>query len=177
MFYLYLVLLIYVNEAIYLLNLPFSKIHVNRFMAQDDSPGDTGISMYLVGEGPAAILWVLRHFLSLISRLLVAIWHLVKDQQGGNLSAPFWCLCQKLFYTLIKLCDTKALSDQALSLALDWILLLRRGQESRHLSWFSNNLSKQWSFQKMMIGDEYTHVYEWNGTCISNHIKINLPST
>ena len=57
MFYSYLVLLIYVNEAIYLLgNLPFSKIHVNRFMAQDDSPGDTGISMYLVGEGPAAIL-------------------------------------------------------------------------------------------------------------------------
>ena len=57
MFYSYIVLLIYVNEAIYLLgNLPFSKIHVNRFMAQDDSPGDTGISMYLVGEGPAAIL-------------------------------------------------------------------------------------------------------------------------
>ena len=35
MFYSYLVLLIYVNETIYLLgNLPFFKIHVNHFMAQ-----------------------------------------------------------------------------------------------------------------------------------------------
>ena len=57
MFYSYLVLLIYANEAVYLLgNLPFSKIDISRFMAQDDSPGATGISMYLVGEGPAAIL-------------------------------------------------------------------------------------------------------------------------
>ena len=33
------VLLSYVNETIYLLgNLPFFKIHVNHFMAQDDSP-------------------------------------------------------------------------------------------------------------------------------------------
>ena len=30
------------------------------------------------------------------------------------------------FYTLIKLCYTKALSDQVSSLALDWILLLQR---------------------------------------------------
>ena len=34
---------------------------------------------------------------------------------------------------------TKALSNQALSLAPDWILLLRRS-----LSWFSNNLSLLW---------------------------------
>ena len=40
LFYSYIVLLIYVNETIYLLrNLPFFKIHVNCFMAQDDSPG------------------------------------------------------------------------------------------------------------------------------------------
>ena len=39
MFHSYIVLLIYVNETIYLLgNLPFVKIHVNCFMAQDDSP-------------------------------------------------------------------------------------------------------------------------------------------
>ena len=150
-------------------------------MAQDDSPGATGISMYLVGEGPAAILWVLRHFLSLISRLLVAIWHLVKDQQGGNLSAPFWCLCQKLFYTLIKLCDTKALSNQASSLAPDWILLRR----PRILASFAVRqqlfktvvFSKNDDRKKMMIGDEYTPAYEWNGALISNHIKLNLPST
>ena len=35
LFYSYIVLLIYVNETIYLLrNLPFFKIHVNRFMAR-----------------------------------------------------------------------------------------------------------------------------------------------
>ena len=55
--YSYIVLLIYVIEILYLYgNLPFFKIHVNHFMARDDSPG--------------AILWV---FISLISRLLVAI--------------------------------------------------------------------------------------------------------
>ena len=45
MFYSYLVLPIYVNETVYLLgNLPFCKIHVNRFMAWDDSPGTNVIS-------------------------------------------------------------------------------------------------------------------------------------
>ena len=57
MFYLYIVLLIYVNKTIYLLgNLPFFKIHVNHFMAQDDSPNANVISMHVVGEGPGAIL-------------------------------------------------------------------------------------------------------------------------
>ena len=57
MFYSYLVLLIYVNETIYLLgNLPFFKIHVNHFMAWDDSPAASVISMHVVGEGPGAIL-------------------------------------------------------------------------------------------------------------------------
>ena len=38
-FYSYIVLLIYVNETIYLLeNLPFFKIQVNHFMALDNSP-------------------------------------------------------------------------------------------------------------------------------------------
>ena len=74
MLYSHIVLLIYVNETIYLYrNLPFSKIHVNHFMAWDDSPGANVISTHVVGEGPGAILGVLRHFLSLISRLLVSI--------------------------------------------------------------------------------------------------------
>ena len=47
----YLVLLIYVNETIYLYgNLPFFKIHVNCFMARDASPGAKMISK--------CILWV-----------------------------------------------------------------------------------------------------------------------
>ena len=56
-FYLYLVLLIYVHETIYLLgNLPFFKIHVNHFMAWDDSPAANVPSVHVVGEGPGAIL-------------------------------------------------------------------------------------------------------------------------
>ena len=34
----------------------YFKIHVNRFMAQDNSPGAKVISMHVVGEGPGAIL-------------------------------------------------------------------------------------------------------------------------
>ena len=57
MSYSYLVLLIYVNEMIYLPgNLPFFKIHVNHFMAQDDSPAANVISMHVAGEGRGAIL-------------------------------------------------------------------------------------------------------------------------
>ena len=57
MLYSYIVLLIYVNETIYLYgNLSFFKIHVNWFMAGDDSPGANVISMHVVGEGPGAIL-------------------------------------------------------------------------------------------------------------------------
>ena len=45
MFYSYIVLLIYVNETIYLLgNLTFFKIHVIPFMAQDNSSRDSVIS-------------------------------------------------------------------------------------------------------------------------------------
>ena len=57
MLYSYIVLLIYVDETIYLYgNLPFFKIHVNHFMTWDDSPGANVISMHVVGEGPGAIL-------------------------------------------------------------------------------------------------------------------------
>ena len=73
MLYWYLVLLIYVNETIYLYgNLPFFENIVNHFLPLDDSPG--------------AILWVLRHFLSLISRLLVSIY----EEGNGN---PHQCSC------------------------------------------------------------------------------------
>ena len=57
MLYSYIVLLIYVNETIYLLgNPPFFKIHVNHFMARDDSPGANVISMHVVGKEPRALL-------------------------------------------------------------------------------------------------------------------------
>ena len=56
MFSPYLVLLIYVKEMIYLPGiLPFFKIHVNQFLAQDDSPAANVTSRHVVGEGPGAI--------------------------------------------------------------------------------------------------------------------------
>ena len=73
MLYSYIVFLIYINETICLYgNLPFFKIHVNRFMAWDDSPGVKVISECMLWVRGLMPLWVLRHFLSLI-RLLVAI--------------------------------------------------------------------------------------------------------
>ena len=50
MFYSYIVLLIYVDELIYLLgNLHFFKIHVNLFFTQDDSPCANVISKCMLG--------------------------------------------------------------------------------------------------------------------------------
>ena len=57
MLYSYTVLLICVNETVYLFgNLPFFKIHVHHFVAGDDSPGANVVSMHVAGEGPGAIL-------------------------------------------------------------------------------------------------------------------------
>ena len=58
-FYSYIVLLIYVNETTYLLgNMLFFKIHVKRFMAQDDSPGANVITIHTVrGLVPFSEFW------------------------------------------------------------------------------------------------------------------------
>ena len=60
-FYSFIVLLIYVNESIYLLgNLPFFKIHVNPFMAQDNSPCANIISKcmsWVRGLVPVSEFW------------------------------------------------------------------------------------------------------------------------
>ena len=100
------------------------------------------LKMNVVGEGPGASLWLLRHFLSLISSWYVYNFWL--NTSKGALFLPSsdvyaWSLLY-LFYTLIKLYYTKALSNQALSLALDWIPLIWC------LSQLSNNLSWWWSF-------------------------------
>ena len=62
---------IYVSETMYLLgNLPFFKIHVNRFMAWDDSPGAKIISKYILcvrGLVPFSDFWDIPF----INRLLV----------------------------------------------------------------------------------------------------------
>ena len=76
-FHSYIVLLlIYVNETIYLLgNLPFFKIQVNHFMAQDNSPSASVISKWMLWVRGLVPLWVLRHLLSIINSLLVAVSH------------------------------------------------------------------------------------------------------
>ena len=79
------------------------------------------------------------------SALGLAKYHFLyrKTTSRGTLSTPFWCLCQKLSLSLLhfnKLYCTKALSDQASSLALDWILL-QRPRIPASFRGFSNNLS------------------------------------
>ena len=66
MFYSYIVLLIDVNETMYLLgNLPFFKTHVNRFMARDDSPGANVVSKCMLWVRGLVPLLVFRHLLFL----------------------------------------------------------------------------------------------------------------
>ena len=89
MLYSYIVLLIYAIEIIYFL-------WKSAFL-QDSYQSFYGLGwftwfqcylkMHLVSEGPGSILWVLRHFLSLISRLLVAI---CIGEGNGN---PLQCSC------------------------------------------------------------------------------------
>ena len=60
-FYSYIVLLLYVNETIYLLgNMLFFKIHAKRFMARDDFPGANIISkciLWVSGLVPFSEFW------------------------------------------------------------------------------------------------------------------------
>ena len=82
--------------------------------------------MHLMGEGPDAIL-SFKTFLSFINSLLVTNIQL-KTSRGALFLPPSDAYVRSflyLLYTLIKLYYTKALSDQASSTALDWILLLR----------------------------------------------------
>ena len=51
------ILLSYVNETMSLLgNLPFFKIHVNHFMAQENTLSQCYVKMYFVDEEPQVIL-------------------------------------------------------------------------------------------------------------------------
>ena len=80
--------------------------------------------MYVVGERPGATLLGLRYFLSLTSRQ-----YLLKTSRGALFLPPSDVYVRSflyLFYTLIKFDYTKSLSDQALLLAADRILLLSR---------------------------------------------------
>ena len=108
-------------------DLPFFKIQINHFMAQDEPFGAKIIPKCILWVRGLVPFWVLRHcFLSLTD-----CWWLDNIQLKPSRGALFLPSCDAyvrsflyLLYTLIKLYYTKALSDQALSLAPDWILLL-----------------------------------------------------
>ena len=107
-------------------DLPFFKIQVNHFLAQDEPFGAKIKPKFTLWVRGLVPFWVLRHsFLSLTD-----CWWLnnmqLKTSKGVLFLPPSDAYVRSflyLLYTLIKLYYTKALSDQALSLALDWILL------------------------------------------------------
>ena len=109
-------------------DLPFFKIQVNHFMAQDKPFGAKIIPKCILWARGLVLFWIIRHsFLSLTD-----CWWLyniqLKTSKGVLFLPPSDAYVRSflyLLYTLIKLYYKKALSDQASSLAPDWILLLR----------------------------------------------------
>ena len=101
------------------------SIHINSFMAGGWHASCHPISkMHIVGEGPGDTLPALRCLSYLINSFLTDIKHRLKTSR--TLSAPFWCLCQKLClssFTLINSATQKLLCDQAWSPALKLNLL------------------------------------------------------
>ena len=122
-------------------DLPFFKIQVNHFMVQDEPFGAKIIPKYILWVRGLVPFWVLRHSFLLLTDCQ-GLYNIQLKTSRGVLFLPpsdayVWSFLY-LLYTLIKLDYTKALSDQALSLALDWILLLQR---PRIPTWVNNNLS------------------------------------
>ena len=109
--------------------LPFFKVQVNPFMAQDKPFGAKVIPKYILWVRGLVPFWVLRHsFLSLTGCLWLYNIQL-KTSRGVLFLPPSDAYVRSflyLLYTLIKLYYTKALSNQASSLAPDWILFLWR---------------------------------------------------
>ena len=126
----------YVNETMYLLwNLPFFKmvppktnflfsslgliiaqetrIHISCFMAGGWYTSCHPISkMHIVGEWPGETPSALRCLSYLINSFLTDMKQLAKTSKRRHYPSPFWCLMSEAFsvpfYTLIKLCYTKA---------------------------------------------------------------------
>ena len=107
-----------------------TSIHINCFMARGWHTSCHPISkMHIVGEGPGETPSALRCLSYLINSFLTDIKQLAKTSTGVTLHPASNVYVRSFlcpFFTLIKLCYTKALSDQAWSLAPDWILLLQR---------------------------------------------------
>ena len=110
-------------------DLPFFKIQVNPFMAQDEPFGAKIITKYILWVRGLVPFWVLRHSFLLLTDCQ-GLYNIQLKTSSGVLFLPPSDAYVKSFlyllYTLIKPYDTKSLSDQASSLAPDWIRLLQR---------------------------------------------------
>jgi len=79
----------YINETMYLLgNLPFFKMHVNCFMAGDDSPCAILSQNVCCGRGAWCNTLCLRHFFYLIAACYQVHNALLKTSKG-SLFLPF----------------------------------------------------------------------------------------
>ena len=133
MLYSYIVLLVCVNEIIYLYgNLPFFQ--------------DSCQSFY----GPGWLTWC--HSLSFetfpffpfINRLLWLYNIQLKTSRGVTLSAPFWCLCQKLSLSSLYFNKTSLYKSSEWSSLVSGPRLNSSPPEAKNpgvFAWFSNNPS------------------------------------
>ena len=114
--------LICVDETICMAICPSSRFKLIILLAQDETFGAKIIPKCILWVRGLVPFWVLRHsFLSLTD-----CWWLYNIQLKVLFLPPSDAYVRSflyLLYTLIKLYYTKALSDQASSLAPDWILL------------------------------------------------------
>ena len=98
-------------------------------MAQDKPFSTKIIPKYILWVRGLVPFWVLRHSFLLLTDCQ-GLYNIQLKTSSGVLFLPPSDAYVKSFlyllYTLIKPYDTKSLSDQASSLAPDWILLLRR---------------------------------------------------
>ena len=111
--------------------LPFFKIQVNPFMAQDTPFGAKIIPKYILWVRGLVPFWVLRHSVLSLTGCLWLYNIQLKTSRGVFFLPPSDAYVRSflyLLYTLIKLYYTKALSNQASSLAPDWILLFWRSR-------------------------------------------------
>ena len=133
-------------------DLPFFKIQVNHFMAQGESFAAKITPKCILRVRGLVPSWVLRHsFLLLTDCSWLYNIHLKISSRVLFLppSDAYVRSFLYLLYTLIKLYYTKALRDQASSLAPHWILLLRGPRIQASL--FNINLSLSQLFSEKLF--------------------------
>ena len=114
------VLLSYVNETVLAWNQAFLQDSWSIILSSGQlTLCQCYLKMHVVGKGSGAILWVLRHFLSLISKLLVAYIIRLKTSRAHSFCPPLMSMSESL--SLLYLITRKFSS-----LAPNWIPLFRR---------------------------------------------------